>query len=328
MLASASSEGVKLWDVAQGQLNQELPTEGRDIRAIAFAPDGRFLASAGKDDVRLWTVGKDRKVLNPPRFILKGHKGTVNALGFQPGGKLLASAGEDQFVKLWEVATGKELASLRGHEGPVTALAFSANGNLLASGSTLEKHGAGEIKLWEVAPRVERPGFKVRTKWPVFTLAFAPDGKSLATATNTFPNREVRFYETLAGKELAPIQKASPMSALFYLPGSQVLAMVGATGGVPLRDLSTKKEGQAYLDRRGSFVNGVEFSPDCKMLATVGTWVDPSEPTRRPEPELKLWDLTTGKALHALKVRNTIQAWLFRPMVPHSRRRDGWDGAL
>jgi WD40 repeat protein len=62
------------------------------------------------------------------------HDGAVSAVAFSADGRLLATASDDKTARLFETASGKELARL-AHDGRVNAVAFSADGRLLATAS-------------------------------------------------------------------------------------------------------------------------------------------------------------------------------------------------
>src|SRR5437868_14313467 len=69
------------------------------------------------------------------RATLQGHTGEVVSVAFSPDSKTLASASYDGTLKLWEVATGKELATLGEYKGCLGCVAFSPDGKDLASGA-------------------------------------------------------------------------------------------------------------------------------------------------------------------------------------------------
>ena len=179
--ASGDAGEVRLWDPVAGTLRLELAGIKALCFAVAFSPDGKTLATGGTDNVvRLWDP-----VSGALKATLRGHDGAVRGLAFTRDGKTLASASFDGLVKYWDVASRSEKALMPAHAGGCIGLAFSPDGKVLATfgrpsrsgrrGTTQRGEALGRAILKERANLLGHRG-------PVRAVAFAPDGKTLATA--------------------------------------------------------------------------------------------------------------------------------------------------
>jgi ferric-dicitrate binding protein FerR (iron transport regulator) len=136
---------VAVWDIATGSQQVSLPVAPlAEIRAVAFAPDGRELVAVTQlGAAYLWNL--EAKVLAAVRDVLDGWTRPVRSLEFSPDGRLLAAGTGDGRVRLWNPAANQEWVLNVGPHA-VTALAFAPDGRTLAVGMG-NKH---PVTLWDV----------------------------------------------------------------------------------------------------------------------------------------------------------------------------------
>jgi WD40 repeat protein len=183
-VAQSGMSEINLWDVGTGNRIATLIGHTHYTKRLAFAPDGKTLASASYDEtVILWDVANRTK-----RTTLKGHRGAIFGLAYAPDSKMVASCTYDG-IRLWDADTGNQLANLRGWAGTPHSLAFAPDGKILAAGCgdppvLFFKSSPGEVELWDVETRKVRSRWKVHGSW-VTAVAFSPDGKLLATRSRS-----------------------------------------------------------------------------------------------------------------------------------------------
>jgi WD40 repeat protein len=223
---SGGYDGNLTWyDTAAGKVVRTHPAHGKWIRKVVASPDGKLVASVADDMAcKLWDVagGKLVRELRGHRELTPHNFGSMlYAVAFSADGTLLATGDKVGHVVVWDVATGKELASVeapimytwdkvqRLHSiGGVRSLAFSPDGKLLAVGGTgkignidhLEAKSRIEVFDWKAGKQVaEFVGDK--SQGLVNKLAFAPDGSWLLGAGGAGEGFFV-FYDVAAKKPL------------------------------------------------------------------------------------------------------------------------------
>lgn len=147
---------------------------GKLVKALAFSPDGKILATAGGMDVgiscTLWDLSTGEK-LNTK--FSGGHPGSIDAIAFSFDGELLVT-GSSQDILLWNISTGRVIKAFDGR----SPIAFSPDGKTLAHGSF---NGTIILRDTETKEIInEFKDDKARYNARVTSIAFSPDGKLLA----------------------------------------------------------------------------------------------------------------------------------------------------
>jgi WD40 repeat protein len=176
---------AKLWDIASGRLIRTLRGHRGPVEAVQFSRDGKSIATGSWDNVmKLWDVATGAELRS---FV--GHEGRLRGLAFSHDGRLLATASGnsdkryvakeafDNSVRVWDVATGKELKAMRGHDGEVHAVVWSNDDSKLFSGGT-----DGQVRVWDAKTGAAVTSFRAHAKM-INALSLSADGRRLATAS-------------------------------------------------------------------------------------------------------------------------------------------------
>jgi WD40 repeat protein len=310
---------VKLWDLESRKLARTFDARPDGFQ-LAFSPDGKLLAAAGSETIRVWDPANGRVLhtirgagglvvfcpvgnrlaslgkggiqiwenLKDQRAIAYPSPASVNAVAFQPPhGRMLASTtwgfaeGE---LRVWDPTNGKKLLSLPCSNK--TNVDFSPDGRRLAyqdKDSTLKV--------------LDMPTGKLSMnlgKGPLMaghSGAFRPDGKRFASASGNV----VTVYDITDGKLCFTIPQAHQFSifTLAFSPDSKYLATASGefmfSGEVKLWDTATEKLVRRFEGPKG-WVYRVAFCPDGKLLAAASS-----------SGLVTVWDTNTGQTVYTLR---------------------------
>ncbi len=224
--------------------------------------------------------------------------GRVAHLACSPDGKWVATV-NGKVVRLWDMATGKEVRQYRGHADWIRCLAYSPNGKVIAAGAADES-----ILVWDAATgkKVQRLTGQKEKESAGFgrrmLVTFSPDGKALATRGG---DETIRLWDVATGKEVWRFEghPEHVWSIAFSADGRNLAAFASTPygteemkpGWIWVWDVATGKDVRRWR-LPDSDVCLVALSPDLKTLVTCLRFGGPRE--------LKLWDVATGKHVRSL----------------------------
>lgn len=245
--------------------------------------------------------------------VLKTNTSPVRGLAWSPDGSMLAMSA-NQSAQIWDVNTGRRLATLQGHTSTVYWVAWSPDGRMLATAS-LDR----TVRLWDtrqhsmltILQDTANPNLMI-------TVAWSPDSRTLAAGD---ANGFVYLWEASTGKHLRtwndpPLQIPSTTTGgrLYYAvyglgwsPDGQYIAANRYDGLLRIWNAQTGKRAALLQTLQGP--NGLAWSPDGRMLS-VGT----------DNGTIQLWDTRTWKNTARLLTPGDSSGWTYSvPWTPDGR---------
>ncbi len=186
---------LRVFDLASGKEEKQLRMGKEPIHSLVFSPDGKTLACGLSEHSCFLDSDSGR--------VLRRLSGWPSRLAFAPDGKT-AVAGEAQCLRIWNVATGKDLHELRDNFGHAPALATTRDGRLLAAAAWMDQ----SVALWDTnsGKLIRRLPLKGEGKY-VRNLTLSPDGQTLIASQ--FYGL-LQFWDTATGQERRTVQLQDP----------------------------------------------------------------------------------------------------------------------
>jgi WD40 repeat protein len=272
------AHGILIWDLASKQVRKAISSPVDEVNGLEFSADSRFLACACDSGVVLFEMAELKERALPGEV-----SGSVR---FSPDGGTLAfscvQAGE---VKLWNLHTNRQVASLPVPdilEGP-RALALTGDGKALVAAAP------GSVRVCNIGSTVEKrvlPGHTGR----IGGLAFSPDGRLLVSASQ---DQTARVWDVTTGELLTTLTGfRGPLGSVAFSPDGRVLATADWSGAIRLWHTSSWREAQELPHELGKVIWWVAFSPNGAYFAACGSgltlWsVRPETTDERNGPRLQ-----------------------------------------
>jgi len=286
-IATGGADGkVRRWDAVTGkEIGTAIDPCQKHCQNVTYLDADTLVTFGFQETVKFWdATGK-------AKLVFAGSELQVTALAYSPDGRHVAVGGGDAPIRVWEAASGKQVAQLRDGMSGVTCLHFSPDGKWVVSGD----YGGG-LRLWDWA----KGGAPIKNfsdhKSSFYSVAFSPDGKSIASGDET---GIVRVWAVATGKLVHTLKgqafegEFSRVSALAFTADGEALFCSSSGHGIRHWSLATGKE--VWLIRPKSLghanaVSGLAISPG-------GRWGYSSS----YDGTICVWEAGSGRLARVLK---------------------------
>lgn len=265
--STARGGAVRLWRVRDLALQQLWMLPSGNAFHLAFSPDSRLLAS-GCDDGGVHILN----LVDSSTAALAPLRDAVTALSFSASGSLLAAASGSDGIRIHRVGDGRIHARLDDLDGRVLALAFHPARSLLAAGLRGE-NGKGVLRFWTSAGRRALNPHRLELPAGPRSLAFSPDGKTLASAGDS---REISLWELEDWPWPSPRSirtSGGPIRRIEFTPDGSAITSASPGGDVEIRSRSDGSLRAASRQAAGGGAFHAAYSQDGRVLLRAGAGI-------------------------------------------------------
>lgn len=237
------------------------------LRACAFSPDGKYLATGG-DDMMVRIFGTQTWELE--RTFL-GHTGSILSLDWSPDSRYLASgSGTDKVIpqnagenitRIWDIEEGKQMLVLEGHKDGVLAIKWDEKGERLITASDDRT-----IRIWSFPEGEVLLQMKGHTSG-VLDACWSPDESMIVSGSRDY---KIKVWNSTTGDELKTWSDYNCVRSVDIHPDGEIVATSGVDLTLKIRDMGSGSELKVIQDgvEQKAMVMLSRWSPDGNMIAS------------------------------------------------------------
>lgn len=294
------------------------------VDAVAFSPDGRLLATALGETIKIWDVGRGTELVTLPNAT-----GSIRLLFFSPDGRILVTVAAGNLIDFWIVtedasavlplidvvsASSVRVINEMDFFEPTTDAVFSPDGSFVAVST-----GSGRINYWELAEDYAILGTPLHTDW-IYQLAYSPKGDGIVSVSK---DGTVRLWDRPASQRGLADRKQGEVSGLTFFADGSVIATGGQDGTVSAWGLPIMNPLLTF-DAHPNWVWDVARSPNDAFLASASA-----------DRSIKIWKIEVdasggySHSMHNTLTGHDATVWSvdFAP-DSHTLASGSWDGTV